>query len=184
MAKRKRDPVVPEMRQRLLVNRDGRMTSGQWLDLVAQPLTTLALLLGASYLVFGSYMVTFAADFWWVGVPLIVLLVFVPVAVRAYRYARAPVHFARLFAGVQPLLGFGAWKSQVFYTDANQPVTFRRRLAPRMPLSQDAEYIVYYLEDSQGRVLLSAAPADHQDADHWLPTPMFEARYERRAGRI
>lgn len=183
MAKRKRDPVGPEMRQRLLANREGRMTSGQWLDLIAQPLIPLAVLLALSFVVFGRYMFTIAVDFWWVGVPLIVLLVFVPLILRAYRYARAPIQFARLYAGVQPWWGLRWRKPQVFYTAGDQPVKFPQRLAPRLPLRLDGEYLVYYLAEPQGNVLLSAAPADHEDADLWLPTRQFEARYERRTGR-
>ena len=79
MEKRKRDPVVPEMRERLLANRDGEIMRGQWLDLIVQPLVILALLLAAVFLVFGEDMIAIIADIWWVVVPLIVLLVFVPV---------------------------------------------------------------------------------------------------------
>ncbi len=182
MTKRKRDPVLPEMRQRLLANRDGRITANQWIDLIAQPLLILGVLLGLAYIVFGRYMVRLTANYWWVLVPLIILLVLVPLIARAYRYARAPVHFARLYAGVQPWWGFGFWKPQIFYTEHDKEMAFPRRMAPRLPLRIDCEYLVYYLEDGQGKVLLSAAPADHDDAELWLPTKQFEARHERRVG--
>ena len=31
------------------------------------------------------------------------------------------------------------------------------------------EYLVYFLDEPQGKVLLSIAPADHEDAELWLP---------------
>ncbi len=177
MAKLKRDPVVPEMRHRLLANREGKLTPGQWLDLINQPLIILLLLTAVGFVLFSEYMLFILRRAWWIVLPVLVILVFIPVLTRAYRYARAPVHFARLYAGAQPLWGV---KTQVFRTEAKQPVRFPRRLAPRMSLQMDVEYLVYYLEDAQGRVLLSAAPADHQDAEHWLPTKQFQARQERR----
>ncbi len=180
MEKRKRDPVVPEMRERLLANRDGRITPGQWLDLIIQPLLILGVLIAAALAVFGKGMMVMFVEVWWIVVPVIFLLVIVPVSFRAYRYARAPVHFARLYAGVQPWWGF--WKPTIFYTAADEPVRFPRRLAPRLPMRINGEYLVYFLEEPQGKVLLSAAPADHEDAELWLPTRNFEVRRARRSG--
>lgn len=179
MEKRKRDPVVSAMRERLMTNRDGRLTPGQWGDLIVQPLIVLVLLGGMGLAVFGPRMIALLR-FWWIIVPLLLLLVIAPVAARAYRYARAPVQFARLHAGVQ---AWGLRKPQVFYTEGDEPVLFRQRLAPRLPLKIDAEYLVYFLDEPRGKVLLSIAPADHEDAEHWLPTKGFEARQGRRAGR-
>src|SRR5664279_803091 len=159
MEKRKRDPVVPEMRKRLLANREGRLMTGQWLDLIVQPLVILGLLTAAAFVVFGDDMVALLADIWWIVLPLIALFILLPVTTRAYRYARTPIHFARLRAGVQPW--WGVWKPLVFYTETDEPVIFRRRLAPRPLLKIDGEYLVYFLDEPQGKVLLSAAPSDH-----------------------
>lgn len=181
MEKRKRDPVVPEMRERLLANRDGRLTAGQWLDLIVQPLITLAILFALAFLVFrGSFMALIEAA-WWVLLPLIVILVFLPVTLRAYRYARTPVYFARLYGSSQPLWGF--WKNPVFHTDTDEQIAFAQRLAPRILPVPEREYLVYFLDEPRGKVLLSAAPADHDDAELWLPTKRFEARYRQRVGR-
>lgn len=178
MAKRKGDPVGAEMRERLLANRDGRLTPGQWGDLIAQPLIVLVLLGGIGLAAFGPRFVALLR-FWWIILPLIALFVLAPVVLRAYRYARAPVHFARLYAGVQP---WGLRKPVVFYNSDDEPVTFTRRLAPRLPLKIDGEYLIYYLDEPQGKVLLSAAPTDHEDAEHWQPTKNFAIRSERRTG--
>ncbi len=179
MAKRKRDVIVPEMRERLQANRDGRLHVGQWIDLIVQPLLALALLTGAGFLVFGTRMLILFERAWWVLIPALLLLVFFPVTVRAYRYARAPIHFARLYAGVQPL---GGWRSQVFYTAGDEQIVFKRRLAPRLPLQIEHEYLVYFLDEPNGKVLLSIAPADHEDADRWQPTKTFDVRYGKRTG--
>jgi hypothetical protein len=88
-----------------------------------------------------------------------------------------PIHFARLHADV-PFRPW--WRPTVFYTEADEPVQFKRRLAPSMHLRIDGEYLVYYLEDGNQRVLLSLAPADHEDAEQFLPTERFKLRYSRR----
>ncbi len=177
MEKPKRDPVTAEMRQRLLINRDGRLTPGQWGELIVQPLVVVVLLSGFALAAFGPRLVPLLR-FWWLILLLLGLLVLTPALLRAYRYARAPVHFARLAAGVQPWRGLR--KPMIFYDETDEEVKFPQRLAPRLPLVIDAEYIVYYLEEPQGKVLLSAAPADHEDAEAWLPTKNFEARQHRR----
>ena len=114
------------------------------------------------------------------GAAVVAVLLFLPVILRAYRYARAPIHFARLYAGVQPWFGWG--RPQVFHTDTDEAVTFPQRLAPRLPLKINREYLVYFLDEPRGKVLLSIAPADHEDAELWLPSRQFEARYGRRTG--
>jgi hypothetical protein len=175
--KPKRDPVVPEMRLRLMANREGRLTPGQWGEMITQPLVVVILLSGFALAAFGPRLLPLLR-FWWIIAPLLLLMVFAPATLRAFRYARAPIHFARLMAGVQPLGIFR--RSLHFYTDAEDDIRFPRRLAPRPPLQPDVEYLVYYLQDGKDKVLLSAAPAEHQDAAQWLPTKQFQARFERR----
>jgi hypothetical protein len=177
--KPKRDPVTPEMRARLLANREGRLTPAQWGEMIAQPLVVLILLGGFAIAGFGPRLLPLLR-LWWLVVPVLLLIVFTPVVLRAFRYARAPIHFARLSAGVQPWRGLR--KPMVFYTETDEEVKFPRKLAPRLPLVIDAEYMIYYLDEPDGKVLLSAAPADHEDAEAWLPTRNFEARQRRRAG--
>jgi hypothetical protein len=115
---------------------------------------------------------------WWLLLPILALTIILPAVLRAIRYARTPIKFMRLYAGVQPWRGLR--KPMLFYTPAEEEVKFPRRLAPRLPLVIDAEYLVYYLDEPNGKVLLSAAPADHEDAERWLPTRNFEIRQQRR----
>lgn len=185
--KPKRDPVTPEMRQRLLANRDGRLTPAQWGELIAQPLFMLILLCGMGIAALGTRMMLLLR-FWWLIIPLILLIIVTPMIFRAYRFARAPVRFTRLNAGVQPLRVFG--KTLHFYIPNSETasetngklVKFSSRLTSRLPLVADVEYLIYYLDEPNGRVLLSAAPTDHEDADLWMPTKNFEIRQERRSG--
>lgn len=179
MSKRKRDSVVPEMRDRLLANRDGRITPGQWLDLIVQPLITLAILFGVAFFVFGEMMMTLL-DVWWIVAPVLLLIVLLPVGLRAYRYARAPVHFAELYAAKSGWF----WKPLVFLTEDDERISFPRRLAPRPSLVTGHKYLIYFLDEPDGKVLLSAAPFDHEDAELWQPTKRFDARYGRRTGRV
>ncbi len=180
MEKRKRDSVVPEMRERLLANRDGRLHVGQWIDLIVQPLVVLVLLIGVGFLVFGGRMLILFETGWWILIPLFLILVVLPVILRSYRYARQPIHFEHLYAGVQPIGSF--LRGQVFYTAGDEQIVFPKRLAPRLPLKIEREYLVYFLDEPTGKVLLSAAPADHEDAELWQPTKRFQMRYGRRTG--
>lgn len=182
--KRKRDPVTADMRQRLLANRDGRLTPGQWGELIAQPLFILILLCGMGIAALGPRLLPLLR-LWWLVLPIIALIIITPMILRAYRFARAPVKFTHLNAGVQHWRAFG--KTLNFYipdeTLEGKPVKFSGRLTSRLPLVTDVEYLIYYLDEPNGRVLLSTAPADHPDASLWKPTKNFEIRKERRAAR-
>lgn len=177
MFKRKRDILSPEMRNRLQANRNGRLTADQWLSLVTQPLLWLILLIGLALIVFGPRMMLLTARYWWLGMILIVLLFVVPLVLRARRYARLPIHFARLYAGMTSL---PFQRTTTLFTDADEPVPFKKRMTPVTRLRHDGEYLVYYLVDGSERVLLSLAPADHADADQFLPTESFKLRFNRR----
>ena len=179
MEKRKRDPVVPEMRKSLMTNRDGRLTAGQWFDLIVQPLLLLGILLVLAFVFFSDLILEAFDELWWLILPIAALLILVPALFRAYRYARMPVHFAKLSA--EPHDWWAFRKPMLFYTGVGAPVKFTRRIAPRLPLHLNEEYLVYYLDEPQGKTILSIAPADHEDADQWQPTRNFTIRQEKRA---
>lgn len=177
MLKRKRDVVSPEMRDRLRSNRDGRLSVDQWFSIVTRPLMWLLLLVVAAVLVFGPRMFLLTARFWWLGVILLLLVFVLPLTLRARRYARLPIHFARLY-GESKTSPFR--RTTTLYTAAETPVEFKRRLMPKILLRDEGEYLVYYLEDPSERVLLSMAPADHDDAEQFLPSEQFKLRFNRR----
>ena len=176
------DPIVPEMRERLRSNRLGTLTSGQWLDMVMQPIgTLLTLAIPLSFLLLPRVATLARAGLLsFVVIAGLLLLTLVP---RAYRYARAPVHFARLHATRQPPPFWAFWAPLRLTNDAGEELTFKKRLAPRPIVQRDRAYLVYYLVDHNEFILLSIAPADHPNAERWSPGKRFEARFNSRSAR-
>lgn len=175
------DPVVPEMRHRLAANKSGKMTAGQWLDIVLQPLTPLLLLiLPAGFILLPRLMLMVARGGWMLLLGIVLFLSW-GFIVRARRYARAPLHFAEMRAehGSPPVWMF--WRPLVLVDKDGKWYNFGKRLAPRPILQRGQQCIVYYLNDVDGYVLLSIAPADHPDVEKWRPDRNFFARFEHRS---
>lgn len=178
----KSDDITPEMRRRLITNRNGKLTSDQWMDLTTEPLVGLLLLLPPLILLFGSRVAIFKLAFWIVILLGLAALV-APAIFRARRYARAPVYFDTFYArsGAAPFWKF--WRPPVLFTASGEERRFARRLAPYFPLRAGQPYHVYFLTDSEESTLLSIAPANHPDAGQWQPTEAFAVRLGRRGGR-
>lgn len=180
MSKPKRFHVSPEMRSRLRLNRDGRMTSDQWKDMVTQPLVVLLLLLVPIILFAGPRIIALS----WRGmlfvVVVLLLIVGVPMIFRAFRYARLPVNYDRLYTGVFVPSRLFFWRPTTLYTSGGEPVRFTRRLAPFMRLEPESAYLVYYLQEPHENILLSMAPAEHPQAGEWEPSEFFHTRRAQR----
>ena len=175
-----RDQVSMQMRQRLLTNRHGKLTTSQWKDMVTEPLGVLLLLLAPAIIILGPRLLHFATRFLVVGLVVLVLVVVIPMLFRARRYARAPVYFERLYGGDRPAARLLFWRPQVLYTGKGKAIAFKKRLAPSTRLRANHAYIVYYLREADHHVLLSLAPADHPDAEKWQPSASFHARQAKR----
>jgi hypothetical protein len=183
MIKGKQDRVTTDMRARLAANRDGRLTTSQWKDIVSEPLVTLLLLMVPGIILLRAKLLFMVVGGGWlIGLAGIIVLMGV-LLFRAGRYARAPLHTGAFRAGDQFRPFWMFWKAEIFYDEAGQPVRFYKRLAPHSRSRSGERYLIYYLKESGGNVLLSIAPADHPDASKWQPTPAFEARFARRNGR-
>lgn len=180
MAKRKREVVSDEMRERLVVNREGKLTTGQWLEITTEPLITLLLLLAPALLILGPRLGVLIRFGWWLILLVAIAALVMPIVSRARRYARLPVHFGRFYADVRDRPWWQFWRPSVFYSEDDEPTDFRRWLAPRPPLKINGEYLVYYLNDRDRKVILSLAPADHEEAERWQPTYQFKLRQTRR----
>lgn len=182
--KRKADIVTDKMRERLMSNRDGRIATDQWLDLVIDPLVTLLLLVVPAAIILGPRFTAFVVS---LQLPIILLLalvaVGVPLFLRARRYARAPLHFDILTAEENPRGPLLFWRPQQFETQDGEIVRFYKRLSPFMYFRPGYPYMVYFLEEPGGNILLSVAPTDHPDAEKWYPTKFFERRQARRVHR-
>jgi len=172
--------IPDEMRVRLLANRNGKLTTQQYKDVITAPLATLLLLLTTLIIILGARFAILLTRGLWILLLVGIVVLLVPLAMRARRYARAPVHFAVLNAGDHPRSFWQFWKSQEMQTQAGNAVQFRTRLAPYLPLKVNCDYLVYYLEEPDGGILLSLAPADHPDAENWRPTSVFDTRYKDR----
>lgn len=176
-----KDSMTAAMRSRLLENRNGRLTADQWKDMVTEPLVALLLLLTPGIILLGPRLALTLRALG-IVVVVIVVVVIVPMIVRAWRYARAPVEFERLYAGDNPAVSrFLFWRPLVLYTEAGEPLKFKKRLSPMMALRANHAYLVYYLREHDHNVLLSLAPAAHPDVEKWQPSQQFYARYARRA---
>lgn len=178
--KPKRDAVSSDMRARLLSNKNGKLTSDQWKEMVTEPIVTLLLLLVPGIMLLRSTLLAFVVGgLWMVGVAAVVGFA-IMLFMRGRRYARLPVHFEVLYGGGEFRPFWMFWRGSVMYTDADKLVRFSRSLAPYFPVQNEQAYLVYYLKDGDRNVLLSAAPADHPDAVHWRPTGAFDERQNRR----
>jgi hypothetical protein len=166
----------------LRTNRDGRIATDQWLDLVTEPLVILLLVVAPALIILGPRFSMFAVT---LRVPILLLLglllLVLPIVLRARRYARAPIKFDVMYADHNPAAPLMFWRAQRFETKDGGEMRFGKRLSPPMYFRPGSPYLVYYLEDGDTNVLLSVAPADHADAEKWYPTKFFELRQRRRA---
>ncbi|GEM_PF-515874 len=183
MMKRKVDILTDEVRERLAANREGALTTRQWIDLVTEPLTGFLVLLAPAILILGLRVIPGLR----IGFPMILLIGGALLAwlliSRARHYARMPVSFGRFFSDVRPRPVWQFWRPVMFYRENDDPLVFNNWQPPRAPLRFNAEYLIYYMEDRGKRTILSIAPADHAEAKRWLPTTQFHERYNRRSGR-
>lgn len=182
MEKLKHDPVNRDMRARLEQNRHGKLTADQWKEMVIEPLVTLMVLMIPAVVVMGPRLAMFVRGGTLYIVLLLVGILILSMILRAIRYARAPLHSARLYAAddIRPFWMF--WKADVLYNESDKAVKFHKWLTPRTRLRPGQTYLVYYLKDAERNVLLSFAPADHEDTAKWTPSSVFEGRLHRRGG--
>jgi hypothetical protein len=175
-----RDVVVPEMRDRLLVNRHGRLHPGQWIDMIMAPvITLLALIVPLGFFVLPRLFLALRLGGLVVALILLAAVAYTVLS-RAYRYARAPVYFAVMNAPGDVLPGSSFWRGLTLTDAAGGAVRFRKRLAPAPRLKRGEHYLVYFLREPAGNVLLSIAPESHAEVEGWRPSSVFEARFKRR----
>jgi hypothetical protein len=166
----------------LLTNRQGKLTSDQWKNMVMEPVVALLVLLLPGVFILGPRLVVIGRAMWMFAL-LLVVFVIVPVIWRAYRYARIPIRFDVLYLADSATPIWKFWQPPVMRTKAGELRSFTRRLAPNSPLNRSQPYLVYYFEDAGKYVLLSVAPANHPDADKWRPGTSFESRFLQRGGQ-
>lgn len=156
-------------------NREGRLSSRQWMELATEPVITLLLLsvplillLGGRFGIAGRYFVLLA-----------VVGVIVTVVLRAFRFARVNLHYQVLFLE-QPRARWKFWQKLHFVTKTGERIRFDNSVANRLDLKTDQALQVYYFEMGNRRTLVSGVPQKHPQAHRWQPTDLFT----RQGGKI
>ncbi len=161
--------VSPQMRERLLINRKGKLHGEQRREAVMEPVVTLMLILVPAIILMRSFLLTlFVGGLWMIGVGALVVGGFM-LFVRARRYARIPVHYG-IFRTPEKLTSrWLFWKPITLIASDDKPTLFKHNLAPDKQFQANQEYLVYYLKAVDGNTLLSFAPTDHLDSESWKP---------------
>lgn len=181
---RKRQELSRMIHEWLKSNRNGRLTSDQWLNLVMEPLLPMVLL-AIPLVVFmlfspASRMFSFARYSRY-AMPVFLVAMFVMLLLRARRYAVLPIFYDVCYAGEGKSWVVSRFSRQlIVYAADGEPVTFNRFVAQPPHLESNMPYIMYYLDEPDRCTLLSFAPAEHPDAQNWQPTDDFRKRQLKR----
>lgn len=155
-------------------NRDGRLSSRQWLELITEPLTSLLLLSVPLALLLGRYGMA--------GRLLVVVLIvgfLLTMAMRAFRFARVKLCYRVLYPEeIHPRWRF--WKKTKLASRSGESVRFDKRIANKVKLEADQGLCVYYFDIGERRILVSMIPEEHPKADLAEPSDVFVLR----GGRI
>lgn len=169
--------VSSQMRERLLVNRRGKLHNEQWREVVMEPLITILLLMVPVIILLRSFLLTlFVGGLWIVGVG-VLLTLGIMLFMRARRYARVPVYFGVFRAPSKLPSKLLLWKPIVFAFSDGTMVQFKHSLASDKHFQANQEYLVYYLKSAEGYTLLSFAPTDHLESHTWRPTKDFKTSF-------
>lgn len=155
-------------------NRDGRLSSRQWIALITEPLSALLLLSIPLILLAGRYgpagrliVLALAAAF------------AITIAMRAWKFARVKLSYRVLFAEqVTPRWQF--WKKTTLTSKSGDQVRFERRLSNKLSLEAEQSLHVYYIESGGRRIMLNMLPRSHPRAEIAEPSSTFE----RAGGRL
>ena len=157
-----------ETRNDLERNRDGRLSSRQWLQLITEPLTSLLLLSVPLILIAGRYGPA--------GRLIVIALIgafVLTMAMRALRFARVKLCYRVLFADGEAAR-WKFWRKTTLASKSGEPVRFDHRLAGRLKVQPDQALHAYYVEAGGRRILLSVLPKRHPDAALAEPSVHFE----------
>jgi len=167
------------MRERLLANRQGKLHSEQWREVVMEPLVTIMLLMVPAIILLRSFLLTlFVGGLWMVGVGALLIAGFM-LFMRARRYARVRVHFGVFRAPDKLPSKWLFWKPIIFTAPDGTLLPFKHSLAADKKLQTNQEYLVYYFKSAEGCTLLSFAPTDHLESASWSPSKDYELHYKK-----
>jgi len=148
-------------------NRDGRLSTRQWIELITEPVTSLLLLSVPLILISGRY-----GPAGRMFVLAIVLGFVAMIVMRAIRFARVKLHFRVLYVeNLSPR--WMLWRKTKLMTKSGDLIQFNYQLAHKFPLQKDQAVMVYYIEVGDRRVLVSLLPEKHPAALSVIPTSQF-----------
>lgn len=155
-------------------NREGRLSSRQWLQLITEPLTALMLLSVPLIVLVGRF---------GVAGRVIVLAVAagfgLTIGLRAIRFARAKLCYRIVFA--EERRGrWRFWRRTVLTSKAGEEIRFDHRLAGSRKVEHNQALQAYYTEVAGRRILLSVIPQRHPLAAAAEPSE----RFVHNGGRI
>ncbi len=161
--------VSPQMRERLLVNRKGKLHPQQWSEVVYEPVVrTLLIAVPAIILLRGYLLTLFVGGLWMLGLAALLIGGF-SLFRRARRYRRVTIFFAVFRAPDQLSPNWKFWKPIKLLKSDQTTVSFKHSLASDRRFQAGQEYFVYYIKSKDGNTLLSFAPTDHFDSGAWKP---------------
>ncbi|MDE2638038.1 MAG: hypothetical protein OXI30_16860 [Chloroflexota bacterium] len=167
------EKLTRETLDNLKRNREGRLSSRQWLQLITEPLTTLLLLSVPLILIAGRYGPA--------GRLIVLALIgafVLTMAMRALRFARVKLCYRVLYANAtQPR--WKLWRKSTLASKSGESIRFDHRLSGRLKVEPDQALHAYYIEAGGRRILLTAVPRRHPDAELAEPSTHFE-----RAGGV
>ncbi len=155
-------------------NRDGRLSSRQWMALITEPLSALLLLSLPLILLAGRYGAA--------GRLIVLALVAafaVTVGMRAWRFARVKLSYRVLFAEQMPAR-WRFWRKTTLTSKSGEAIRFDQRLGKSLQLEADQSLHVYFIEQNGRRIMLNMLPRNHPRAEVAEPTSSFE----RAGGRL
>lgn len=165
------DTLSNELKKDLARNRDGRLSTRQWIELISQPLTSLMLLAVPMILLIGRFGVA--------GRYIVMLVVAgfgIMIVMRAIRFARVTLHYRVLHVErTHPRWKF--WRKLTLVTKRGEPFVFDQHVATRLQLPDNQAVQVYYIDLFNRHILVSALPEKHPQASFANPTHQFTSRH-------
>ena len=151
-------------------NREGRLSTRQWIALTTEPLTTLLLLSVPIILIFGRYGVA--------GRALALALIggfALTIVLRAFRFARVKLCYRVLYSA-ESNSRWRFWRKPRFSDQFGETVPFDKGLVKATKAPRDRAFRVYFFELAKRRVLISLIDDSHPKADLAQPSEEFANR--------
>lgn len=168
------DKLSREARNDLARNREGKLSSRQWLQLITEPVTTLLLL--------AVPLVLLVARYGAAGRVIVLIMVagfILTIGMRAVLFARAKLSYRVLYADGLPAR-WKFWRKSTFASKSGEAIRFDHRLGERLKLKPEQALHVYYVEAGGRRILLNMIPKRHPQGELAEPSESFE----RVGGRL